>query len=228
MPESTKLTARELSNRQKLPARMGPVTLTGSTVRLEPLDVVRDGKALFAVSDGEPIKFPDVEVAQYDADSLIWRYMNSGPFADFESFEEYLIALRDAANGLAMCVFDARTDRQVGVATYMNNFPEHLKVELGSIWYSPVVQGKGFNLESTYLMLKHAFELGYRRVEWKCNALNERSRRAALRMGFKFEGIQEFHFIIKGVNRDTAWFRMLDNEWTERKTQLESMIANQS
>ena len=71
------------------------------------------------------------------------------------------------------------------------------------------------NLEATYLLLQHAFNLGYRRVEWKCDALNGRSRKAALRMGFKFEGIQESHFIIKGRNRDTAWFRILDSEWPE-------------
>ena len=106
----------------------------------------------------------------------------------------------------------------------MNNSPSHLKIELGGIWYSPIVQ-KGFaNTEATYLMLKHCFELGYRRVEWKCHSLNERSRKAALRMGFKFEGIQESHMIAKNCNRDTAWFRVLDNEWPEVKQNLESFL----
>jgi RimJ/RimL family protein N-acetyltransferase len=116
------------------------------------------------------------------------------------------------------------TGRQVGVLNYMNNFPEHLKIELGSIWYSPLVQRTNANLEATYLTLKHAFELGYRRLEWKCNALNERSRRAALRMGFQFEGIQEAHMIIKGRNRDTAWYRLLDGEWAQVKPHLEGML----
>ena len=106
----------------------------------------------------------------------------------------------------------------------MSNLPEHLKIELGSIWYSPLIQRTPANTEATYLMLSHAFDLGYRRLEWKCNALNERSRRAALRMGFQFEGIQDSHFIIKNRNRDTAWFRILDREWLDVKTHLEDLL----
>jgi len=225
MTNETALGAEKLAKRLTLPAKMDPIVLSGSQVRLEPLEVSRDSKALFAVSNGSTIEIPGAELNVYDADDLIWRYMNSGPFADLEAFEFYLQTLIDSPNGLAMCVFDSENNLQVGVATFMNNFPEHLKVELGSIWYSPIVQGKGFNLEATYLMLRHAFELGYRRVEWKCNALNERSRRAALRMGFGFEGIQEYHFIVKGANRDTAWFRMLDCEWDERRLMLEKMLG---
>jgi RimJ/RimL family protein N-acetyltransferase len=202
---------------------MTPTTLTGSKVRLEPLDVQRDSQALFAASNGSSIDFNGNTIADYDSDALIWRYMGVGPFTNLDHYEKYLQALVSNENGLAMCVFDA-SEHQVGVATFMNNFPEHLKVELGNIWYSPVVQGKGANMEATYLMLKHAFSLGYRRLEWKCDALNERSRRAALCMGFSFECVQEFHFIVKGRNRDTAWFRMLDHEWQLQKRILESMI----
>jgi RimJ/RimL family protein N-acetyltransferase len=110
------------------------------------------------------------------------------------------------------------------MTTFMSNSPENLKIELGGIWYSPLVQGTHANTEATYLMLGHAFALGYRRVEWKCNDRNYRSRRAALRMGFQFEGIQEAHFIVKGRNRDTAWFRILDHEWVAVKMQLERML----
>jgi RimJ/RimL family protein N-acetyltransferase len=107
----------------------------------------------------------------------------------------------------------------------MRNVPANLCIELGNIWYGPVVQRSGVNLEATYLMLRHAFELGYRRIEWKCNSENERSRRSALRMGFQFEGIQEQHMIIKGRNRDTAWYRMLDREWPEIRPRLEALLA---
>ena len=106
----------------------------------------------------------------------------------------------------------------------MNNSPADLKVEMGSIWYSPLVQRSAANTEATYLLLRHAFSLGYRRVEWKCDTLNERSRRAALRMGFTFEGIQEYHYIVKGRNRDTAWFRVLDREWPEVRSHLERLL----
>jgi RimJ/RimL family protein N-acetyltransferase len=111
------------------------------------------------------------------------------------------------------------------VATYMANVPQHLKIELGSIWYSPLAQRTGANLEATTMMLGHAFDLGYRRVEWKCDARNERSIAAALKMGFTFEGIQEYHYIVKGRNRDTAWFGMLDRDWPSRRAYLEKLLA---
>ncbi len=119
----------------------------------------------------------------------------------------------DNPSGLCLCVLDRATGRQVGVTNFLNNAPEHLRIELGSIWYSPLVQGTGANTEATYLMLRHAFGLGYRRVEWKCNVRNTRSYRAALRMGFTYEGTLEAYAIATGCNRDSAWFRILDTEW---------------
>jgi RimJ/RimL family protein N-acetyltransferase len=213
-----------LARRDHLPVKFAPVSLMGIYVRLEPLALERDAEALYAVSNGSPIQFNGRTVDAYDPDALIWRYMFGGPFPTLDDFIAYLRPQVEAANGLCLCVFDAATGRQVGVANYMNNFPQHLKVELGSIWYSPIVQRTPANTEATYLMLKHAFELGYRRLEWKCDALNERSRRAALRMGFRFEGIQDSHFIIKNRNRDTAWYRILDREWPEAKMKLEGIL----
>ncbi|MEZ4670128.1 MAG: GNAT family protein [Anaerolineae bacterium] len=212
-----------LAKRKALPLKMTPVTLEGRFVRVAPLDVERDVEALYRISNGEPITIGNRAVEAYDADEMVWRWMGGGPFADAEAMKPYLQGSVDAP-GLAMCVIDRELEHPVGVATYMNNVPDHLKVELGSIWYSPLAQRTKANLETTYLMLQHAFELGYRRLEWKCNALNERSRRAALRMGFTFEGIQDAHYIIKNRNRDTAWFRMLDSEWSTVKAQLEEML----
>jgi RimJ/RimL family protein N-acetyltransferase len=213
-----------LERARQLPTKPAPVTLTGRYVRLQPLDLARDVEPLFAVSNGSPATLGERSIGAYDADELIWRYLFAGPFADTEALAAHLRPQVEANNGLCLCVFDVATGRQVGVLNYMNNFPEHLKIELGSIWYSPLVQRTNANLEATYLTLKHAFELGYRRLEWKCNALNERSRRAALRMGFQFEGIQEAHMIIKGRNRDTAWYRLLDGEWAQVKPHLEGML----
>jgi RimJ/RimL family protein N-acetyltransferase len=223
---SQTLSQETLARRQELPLKVRPVVLSHAHTTLTPVDLDAVGKTLFEISNGSAISNVLGEVAPYDADALIWKYMNSGPFASRAAFDEYLKALAETPNGLAMCVSDSQTNQPVGIATFMNNVPEHLKVELGSIWYSPIVQGKGYNLVATYLMLKHAFSLGYRRVEWKCNALNERSRRAALRLGFSFEGVQDSHFIIKDQNRDTAWFRMLDREWAENRVKLENMIAS--
>ena len=223
-PTNPTLPADMLAKRDELPTKLTPVTLAGRYVHLEPLQLERDAERLYAVSNGTPIQLNGRTVDANEPEMLIWRYMFAGPFATLDDFMAYLRPQVDAVNGLCMCVFDVASGRQVGVANYMNNFPQHLKVELGSIWYSPIVQRTHANTEATYLMLKHAFELGYRRVEWKCDALNERSRRAALRMGFQFEGIQESHFIIKNRNRDTAWFRILDREWPEVKARLEWML----
>jgi RimJ/RimL family protein N-acetyltransferase len=213
-----------LATRKTLPVKPTPVTLEGRYVVLRPLDLARDLEPLYAVSNGQPVTLGDKSIEAYDAEKIIWRYMFAGPFANLDDFAMYFEGQVNAPNGLPYCVFDAATRKQVGVANYMNNFPEHLKIELGSIWYSPLVQRTHANTEATYLMLKNAFELGYRRLEWKCDAMNERSRRAAERMGFKYEGTQDAHMIINERNRDTAWFRILDSEWPDVQGQLEALL----
>jgi RimJ/RimL family protein N-acetyltransferase len=217
-----------LARRHRLPLKVAPVVLAGAAVRLEPLDVGRDAGTLFARSNGQPATLGERAVGGYDADALVWRYLFSGPFGSVDEMATYLRGQVEAANGLCLCVFDRATNSQIGVVNYMNNVPEHLKVELGGIWYSPLAQRTGANAEATYLMLRHAFGLGYRRLEWKCDALNARSRHAAERMGFRFEGIQEAHFIIKGRNRDTAWFRILDHEWPAVKARLEGLLPQRA
>ncbi len=218
------LPADALKRREMLPLKPDAVTLEGRLVLLVPLDVERDTAALFAVMNGVPITLGERHVEAYDADALIWRWLFAGPFDDEAALAVYLRRLVDAPNALAMVVYDRATDWQVGVACFMSNSPADLKIELGSICYSPIAQRTGANTEATYLMLKHAFALGYRRLEWKCNALNERSRKAALRMGFKFEGIQEAHMIVKDRSRDTAWFRILDHEWPDIQRHLETLL----
>lgn len=213
-----------LARRKTLPLKPASVTLTGLKVRLEPLDLDRDLAPLFAVSNGQPIILGDRSIDAYDPDEQIWRFMLAGPFPTSLDMAAYFRTQLDAPNALPFTVFDQATGQQIGVANYMSNVPEHLKIELGSIWYSPVAQRTGANTEATYLMLRHAFDLGYRRLEWKCNVLNEPSRQSALKMGFRFEGIQEAHFIMKNRNRDTAWFRILDHEWPDVKAQLEQRL----
>ncbi len=224
LPLPPQLPDEVLERRKNLPVKVTAVTLEGRYVRLVPLDLEAHTDVLYGMSNGTPISIGGRSTGAYDAEAMIWRYMNGGPFANADEMRTYLRGSVDAPNGLALCAIDRELNHPVGVATYMNNFPEHLKVELGSIWYSPIAQRTKANLEATYLMLQHAFGLGYQRLEWKCDALNERSRRAALRMGFQFEGIQAAHFIVKGHNRDTAWFRILDSEWGGVKARLESML----
>jgi RimJ/RimL family protein N-acetyltransferase len=216
-----------LEKRGQLPLKPDTITLEGRFIRLVPYDEARDAEALYTVSNGSAITLGDRYVDAYDADELIWRWMFKGPFSTFTEFADYMRGQHEAANALPFTVFHIESGRQIGVANYLNNVPDHLKIELGSIWYSPVMQRTPANAEATYLMTAHAFALGYRRVEWKCNALNLRSRRSAERMGFTFEGIQEAHMIVKNRNRDTAWFRILRDEWfTSVQSHLERLIEN--
>jgi RimJ/RimL family protein N-acetyltransferase len=219
-----KLADDVLERRLTLPRRPEAVTLEGRIVKLVPLGLERDLDGLYAASDGQPNSWRERRADSYDPDAAIWRYMPVGPFRDPAGLAGYLRTLLSAPDGLCLCVTDAGTGQQLGVVNYQANFPEHLKIELGGIWYSPVAQRTGANTEATYLMLEHAFGLGYRRVEWKCDALNERSRRAAEQLGFSFEGIQDAHYIVKGRSRDTAWFRMLDHEWPAVRERLQTMM----
>jgi RimJ/RimL family protein N-acetyltransferase len=134
---------------------------------------------------------------------------------------------REAADDpLFFAIEEVGSSRAVGIASYMRIEPAHRVIEVGGIVFSPALQRKPGATEAIYLMARHVFEdLGYRRYEWKCDALNAPSRRAALRLGFTFEGIFRSHMIIKGRNRDTAWLSMLDAEWPARKAAFEAWLA---
>ena len=123
-------------------------------------------------------------------------------------------------------IIDHATGLPVGQASYLRIEPAHRAIEVGHIIFAPALQRSIGATEAMYLMARHVFDdLGYRRYEWKCNALNQPSRRAALRLGFTFEGIFRQHMIIKGRNRDTAWFSLLDSEWPLRRANFEQWLA---
>jgi RimJ/RimL family protein N-acetyltransferase len=218
------LPASTLTLARTLPLKPAAVTLSGRFVRLQPLEAERDAEHLYAVCNGHAIDLSGRTFGAYDPDELVWRYLFQPLPTDLLSFRTYLADQVNGADRLCLCVVEQESNLPVGVVNLMSNVPAFLRIELGGIWYSPVVQRTQVNLESTYLMLAHCFEQGYRRVEWKCDSRNERSRRSALRMGFTFEGIQEQHMIIKGLNRDTAWYRILDSEWPTIRRKLESML----
>lgn len=213
-----------LARRLVLPKQPAQVVLTGRRVELRPLDLGRDVEALHACSNGRPFTLGGRSVDAYDPEERVWRWMSGGPFADAEQLHDWLARQGAAHDGLPLTVHDRATDTPIGVANFMANCPEHLKLELGAIWYGPIAQGTGASAEATYLMLAHAFGLGYRRVEWKCDALNAPSRRAALAYGFTFEGVQQAHYIVKDRNRDTAWFRILADEWPAIEPRLRARI----
>jgi RimJ/RimL family protein N-acetyltransferase len=197
---------------QHPPVAPSRTTLQGRWVTLAPLDPIAHADALFQATHG-----PEKE--------NLWLYLWWGPFADRAAFAAHLQAAAASEDPLFFTILDNASGAAVGYAAYMRFAPEHRCIEVGSIVYAPQFQRTTGATEAMYLMARHVFEeLGYRRYEWKCDALNAPSRSAALRLGFTFEGIFRQHMIIKGRNRDTAWFSMLDSEWPARKESFECWL----
>lgn len=193
------------------PAR---VALEGRHVSVRPFDVDLHAADLFAASHGS---------AEVEA---LWDFLSVPPFADLDAFRRSYAeaALKD--DPLMFALVDPASGRAVGHATYMRIEPAHRVIEVGNILFTPALQRSRAATEAMYLMARHAFEdLGYRRYEWKCNALNAPSRRAALRLGFTYEGLFRQHMVIKGRNRHTTWFSLLDHEWPRAKAAFEAWLA---
>lgn len=143
----------------------------------------------------------------------MWTYLPVGPFASLVEYRTWLEAKQASDDPLFFAIVDTATGLTVGVASYLRIDPANGVVEVGHLQYSPLLQRTAAATEAMHLMMKQAFELGYRRYEWKCDALNEASRRAAERLGFTFEGIFRQAIVYKGRNRDTAWYSIIDAEW---------------
>lgn len=190
-----------------------PRELRGTWFSLRPLDPDGDAGALFGVSHGD---------AKREA---VWTYMPYGPFASPEHMADWLQSCAASRDPAWLCVVEQATGRRAGLVSFLNLEATHRTLEIGHIWYGPEFQYTEANSEAAYLMLQEAFEqLGCRRVEWKCDALNVRSRRAADRLGFAFEGIFRQHRVVKGRNRDTAWYAMLDADWPDAKARLSAWL----
>ena len=175
---------------------------------MRPLDPAADADALHEAAQGDP---------------ELWTYMSYGPLDTPAKLAEFYAQFEDDPVFNALCPLPE--ERPAGVASYMNIVPEHGRVEIGHIWFGAELQRSRAATEAIYLMAAHAFEeLGYRRLEWMCNALNERSRRAAERFGFTFEGIARQHMFAKGKNRDTAWFSITDKEWPRLRERFERWL----
>ncbi len=191
--------------------RPEPVMREGRTCRIEKLDPARHADGLW-----QALK----------ADDRTWTYMGYGPFADGKVFANWLDERAIMLDPLSYAIADRASGLPLGIATLMEIRPAMRVIEVGNLVYSPALQRTVAATEAQYLLAKYVFEeLGYRRYEWKCNALNAPSRRAALRLGFTFEGIFRQHMVVKGRNRDTAWFAMLDSEWPGRKAAFERWLA---
>jgi RimJ/RimL family protein N-acetyltransferase len=189
------------------------VTLKGRWVTLAPLDAPAHSKDLFEASSGDSTR------------EAVWDYLFNGPFADLEEFSADVELKAKAADPHYFAIVDNASGRAVGYESLMRIDAPNRVIEVGGIMYTPKMQRTPGATEAQYLLATYVFdELGYRRYEWKCNALNAPSRRAAERFGFTFEGIFRQHMIIKGRNRDTAWFAMLDGEWPARKAAYERWL----
>jgi RimJ/RimL family protein N-acetyltransferase len=193
--------------------RPKPVVLSGRVVTLRPFDRPAQAAALYQATHG-----PEKEG--------LWRYMHEGPFLSRTAYDTAFDAKQESVDPLFLAIVDNATDVPVGQASYLRMDPANRCIEVGNIMFTPALQRSGGATEAMYLMARHVFDdLGYRRYEWKCNALNQPSRAAALRLGFTFEGIFRQHMIVKGRNRDTAWFAMLDSEWPQRQANFERWLA---
>ncbi len=182
--------------------------LQGSYVLLRPIDPAGDAGPLYKASREE----------------AIWTYLFDGPYSDFGEFCRHLEAAARLDDPLRYTI--VREDRPEGMASYMRIEPGHGCIEIGNIWFGTPMQRTTAATEAIYLLARNAFDaLGYRRLEWKCNALNAPSRRAAERFGFVFEGVFEQHMVVKGRNRDTAWYAITDQRWPAVRRAFEAWLA---
>lgn len=174
----------------------------GRYVRVEPLAPATHGDDLYAASHGDAAK------------ARIWDYLAYGPFASESDFVAHLKRQAASDDPLFFAIRPQASGRAEGIASLMSIVPANRSIEIGHIWLSPSLQRTPAATEALYLLIAHAIDdLGYRRMEWKCNAANAASRAAACRLGFIHEGVFHQHMIVKGHNRDTAWFSILDHEW---------------
>jgi RimJ/RimL family protein N-acetyltransferase len=179
--------------------------MEGRLCRLEPLDVGRHAEALFAADAA-------------DADGRSYTYLPYGPFATLDAYRTWLRATCLGPDPLFFAILDRAGQAPVGVASYLRIEPRFGSIEVGHLHFSPRLQRTPLATEAMFLMMQRAFDLGYRRYEWKCDSLNAPSRAAAERFGFTYEGTFRQAIVYKGRNRDHAWFSILDGEWPALRT----------
>ena len=174
--------------------------VSGRTCRVEPLDAARHATELY-------------DANLRDGGQRNWTYLPYGPFESLDAYAAWLTGVADKPDPQFHAIVDLATNKAVGVASYLRIDRGAGSIEVGHINYSPLLQRTVVATEAMHLMMRRVFELGYRRYEWKCNALNAASRAAAMRLGFSYEGVFRQARVDKGRNRDTAWYAMIDSEW---------------
>src|SRR5262245_14354538 len=184
----------------------------GRFCRLEALSTERHARELY-------------EANSIDKENRNWTYMTYGPFESWDAYRDWVSESAASSDPLFYAIIDKALGKAVGVASYLRIDPRHGSIEVGHLMFSPLLQGKPAATEAMFLMMQRAFELGYRRYEWKCNALNEPSRRAAQRLGLSYEGLFRQAAVVKGCNRDTAWYAAIDSEWPALHTAFTAWLA---
>ena len=182
------------------PERPSREALEGRFCRVEPLDVDRHAPSLYAAN-------------RLDTDGSTWTYLAYGPFETIDRYREWASASQASRDPLFFAIVDRASGKAVGIASYLRIDPANGVIEIGHLRFSPLLQRTPAATEALYLLMDNVFQLGYRRLEWKCNALNAASCRAALRLGLSFEGIFRQATVVKGRNRDTAWYAAIDRDW---------------
>jgi RimJ/RimL family protein N-acetyltransferase len=194
------------------PPRRTP--LRGSHVLIRPVDARADAESLYAVSHPPA------------GDEAIWTYLPDGPYKTPEDLRRMLAWAETSEDPLYFALARLPDERPLGIASYLRITPDFGTIEIGHIWFGVPLQRTTAATEAIYLLARHAFDdLGYRRLEWKCNALNAASRRAAERFGFRFEGVFRNHMVVKDRNRDTAWYAITDSEWGAIRAGFEAWLA---
>ncbi len=187
------------------------VPMIGRTCRLEPLSHALHTTDLY-------------DAFSRDSASAMWTYLPVGPFATEEEYGCWVREIVTKPDPQFYAIIDSATGKAIGSASFMRIVPQHGCIEVGHLAFSPLLQKTTAATEAMYLMMRQAFDLGYRRYEWKCHSLNAPSRAAAERLGFTFEGVFRQAVVVKGHNRDTAWYSIIDAEWPQRKMAFEKWL----
>lgn len=185
----------------------------GDYARLEPLNAERHAALLYRA---------------YQGHDHLWDYLGDGPYASTSQFHRRVREMAGGSDQVFYAVWDKTTGQLGGVASYLRIKPTVGSIEVGSINFAPVLQNTCAATEAMFLMMQWAFDAGYRRYEWKCNALNAPSRRAAQRLGFSYEGTFRQAMVMKGRNRDTAWFSVIDSEWPALREAFRAWLSRKN
>jgi RimJ/RimL family protein N-acetyltransferase len=185
--------------------------MDGRFCRLEPFNPSLHAAALYQAN-------------RIDIEGRMWTYLPYGPFDTLDSYRAWAEDVCSRSDPLFFAILERMTGKPLGVASYLRIDPPNGSIEVGHLSYSPLLQRASAATEAMFLMMERAFSLGYRRYEWKCDALNGPSRSAAQRLGFSFEGVFRQAAVVKGRNRDTAWFAIIDRDWPSLRDAFERWL----